>query len=272
MKRLIGFVGKHISKIMFVFMHLSLLSVFFVPLTGTSIVLCVGFYYLRMFGITAGHHRGLSHLSYKSKRWLRFMLAWLGCSAMQRGPIWWVANHRNHHRFSDTKKDPHSPRILGFWYAHVGWIFYEKVDENDFSGAKDLLKCPELCWLEKFHWVPGLSLLLIAFLIDGLSGVVWGFVVSTILLYHGTFFVNSVCHLFGSQRFNTNDDSRNNFWVAIIFTLGEGWHNNHHHRPARAKQGLVWWELDFSYYLLWLMSLTGLVWELHKPHHKILKK
>jgi stearoyl-CoA desaturase (delta-9 desaturase) len=248
---------------MFVGLHVLTLAVFFFPVTGLSILLCVLCYFVRMFGITAGYHRGLSHLSYQSTRWLRFTLAWLGCSAMQKGPLWWAACHRDHHRYSDTEHDPHSPRAHGVWWSHVGWVL-AKSERVNFANVPDLAKWPELRLLDRLHWVPGLCLLGICYLLDGLSGMLWGFVISTVLLYHGTFLVNSVCHIFGRRRFPTGDDSRNNALVAVL-TLGEGWHNNHHHRPALARQGIRWWEIDVSFYLLWFLSLFGLVWDLHKP-------
>jgi stearoyl-CoA desaturase (delta-9 desaturase) len=260
-----NFFEKNMIKIAFVSLHLCVLAVFFVQPTWTSACLCIGFYFLRMFGITAGYHRGLSHRSYESGRFVRFIMAWLGCSAMQRGPLWWAAKHRDHHKYSDTGNDPHSPVAHGVWWSHIGWVLSSYEEKKAPSTVRDLAKAWELRFLDRYHWVPGLCLAILCFTLDGWSGVVWGFVVSTVLLYHGTFLVNSVCHIFGRQRFKTGDQSRNNALVAILFTMGEGWHNNHHHRPALARQGVTWWELDFSFYILWLLSKFRLVWNLHKP-------
>lgn len=271
MSKLLGFFVQNVNKITFVGIHVATLAVFFVPVTYLSIGLCIAFYLIRMFGITAGYHRDLSHLSYKSKRWVRFIFACIGCSAMQKGPLWWAAHHRKHHHHSDTENDPHSPIKRGWFYAHVGWIFSDKNSDNDFSRVKDLLKFCELRWLNKYHLLPGLCLLIICFLLDKWSGVVWGFAISTVLLYHGTFSVNSICHLFGKRRFNTPDESRDNAFVAIFLTLGEGWHNGHHARQARARHGVHWHELDFTYYLLWFFSLFGCVWNLKKPPPEMIK-
>jgi len=229
--------------------------------------MCLGFYVLRMFGITAGYHRYFSHRSYKTSRLFQFVLAWLGCSATQKGPLWWASKHRSHHKYSDTEDDPHSPVRHGVFWSHVGWVLSQPANSADLSQVKDLSKYPEIRLLERFHWLPPLSLAVLCYLLDGMSGVVWGFVVSTVLLYHGTFLVNSVCHIFGKRRYRTSDESRNNFVVALL-TLGEGWHNNHHHYQSSANQGFRWWEVDVSYYVLRALSLFHIVWDLRKPPAK----
>jgi stearoyl-CoA desaturase (delta-9 desaturase) len=253
----------------FVGMHLALLAGFFVPATTTALVLCGVLYFVRMFGITAGYHRYFAHRAYKTSRAFQFFLAWLGCSAMQKGPLWWAAHHREHHRHSDTPADPHSPHETSFWWSHVGWILSDEHDQTPWESIQDWSRYPELRWLDRNHWLPGILLAVACFLTGGWSGLVWGFVLSTVLLYHGTFTINSLSHLFGNRRYATNDDSRNNLLLALI-TLGEGWHNNHHHYQSSANQGFFWWEIDISYTLLCLLGCFGLVWELRKPGEKAL--
>jgi len=248
---------------MFVTLHLSILSVFWIEPTVLSLCLCGALYFVRMFGVTAGYHRLLSHRSYECPRFVQFLLACLGCSAMQNGPLWWADQHRDHHKYSDREMDPHSPVIGGFFWAHIGWLFV-KSPAKDASGVRDLEKFPELRWLDRLNLVPGLCVLGFCFLLDGLAGIVWGFMLSTILLYHGTFLVNSVCHVFGKRRFATDDQSKDNGFVAIL-TLGEGWHNCHHARQARARHGIYWWQLDPTYWVLCLLSLLKLVRGLFKP-------
>ena len=254
----------------FVLLHLALVAIFFVPVTWTVLLLCGLNYFWRMFGITAVYHRYFAHRSYKTSRVFQFVLAWLACSSLQKGPLWWAGHHRIHHRNSDTPRDPHSPYETTFWWSHVGWILSEEHGGTTEEISQEYSHFPELSWLDRYHWVPGVMLALACFLIEGWSGLVWGFVVSTVLLYHGTFTINSLSHLFGSRRYVTSDDSRNNWFLALI-TLGEGWHNNHHHYQSSANQGFFWWELDISYYILRSMSWVGLVWDLRKPSEKALK-
>lgn len=208
----------------FIVLHLCFVAVFFVPVDVTAVVLCAATYFLRMFGITGGYHRYFAHRSYKTGRIFQFVLAWLGCSAMQKGPLWWASHHREHHRHSDTPQDPHSPYETSFWWSHVGWVLSTEHQVTLWESIPDLRRYPELRWLDRNYWVPGIVLAVICFLIHGWTGLVWGFVVSTILCYHATFTINSLNHLFGKRRYATTDDSRNNFWLALL-TLGEGWHN-----------------------------------------------
>jgi stearoyl-CoA desaturase (delta-9 desaturase) len=253
----------------FLGMHIICSAVFFTGIHSLDLVLCGLCYFARMFGITAGYHRYFSHRSFKTGRLFQFFMACLGCSALQKGPLWWAANHRGHHRHSDTDLDPHSPVIHGIWWSHVGWVLAKDHEATDLHVVRDLARFPELRWLNCWHWLPGIALAVGCWLLGGWTGLLWGFFVSTVLLYHGVFTVNSLCHLFGRRRFLTADQSRNNPFVALI-TLGEGWHNNHHHYQSSAKQGFFWWEIDVSYYLLKLLSLFGLVWDLRKPTRKAL--
>lgn len=259
----------------FILLHLALVTVFLVPVEPWALVLCAATYYLRMFGITGGYHRYFAHRAYKTSRWFQFVIAWLGCSALQKGPLWWAGHHREHHRHSDTPKDPHSPYETSFWWSHVGWVLSNEHAHTPDEQIPDLNRYPELKWLDRFHWVPGIVLGVACFLIGYLTGVggwsclVWGFVVSTILVYHATFTINSLSHLFGSRRYATTDDSRNN-WALALITLGEGWHNNHHHYQSSANQGFFWWEIDISYVTLLGLRSCGLVWDLRKPNEKAL--
>lgn len=248
----------------FIFLHVACLAVFFTGINELALGLCGAVYLVQMFGITAGYHRYFSHRSYKTSRWFQFVLGWIGCSAAQAGPIWWASVHRRHHRTSDTPEDLHSPIVYGFWWSHAGWLLSRDSDVTDKQSVKDLIRYPEIRWLDRFYWVPPLVLAGMCFLIGGWSGLTWGFLVSTILSHHATFMVNSVCHLWGRRRFKTNDFSRNNPLVALL-TLGEGWHNNHHHYQSSVRQGFRWWEIDMSYYVLWLLARIGLVWDLREP-------
>lgn len=248
-------------------MHVACVAVFFVDVNTTAVVLCAVAYFIRMFGITAGYHRYFSHRTYKTSRPFQFFLAWLGCSAMQKGPLWWAGHHRDHHRHSDSKDDPHSPIAYTFWYSHVGWVLAPQNEDMDPRKVRDLMRYPELRWLNREHWIPGLTLAVICYLIGGLSGLVWGFFVSTVILYHAVFTVNSICHLFGSKRYKTNDESRNNLLVALL-TLGEGWHNNHHYYQSSANQGFFWYEIDISYYIIRMLGWAGVVWDIRTPDRK----
>ncbi len=202
---------------------------------GFEIALCLGLFWLRLFGITGGYHRYFSHRAFKTSRAFQFVLALLGCAATQKGPLWWASHHRRHHAYSDQEGDVHSPRE-GFWHAHQGWIFSGRFDATELSRIPDLVVFPELVWLDRWHIAVPLALAVACFAVDGLAGLVWGFVISTTLLWHATYTINSLSHRFGSQRYATGDDSRNNLWLALL-TLGEGWHNNHHHYMASARQG-----------------------------------
>jgi stearoyl-CoA desaturase (delta-9 desaturase) len=250
-------------------MHLCCLLVFVMPFSWSLVALCAGSYALRMWAITAGYHRYFSHRSYKTSRFFQFLLGLLGTSAMQNGPLWWASWHRRHHRDSDTVEDPHSPRQHGFWQAHIGWILCGRYDNPDLSNVADMSRFPELRFLDKHKWLPLIAYALGCYAIAGWSGVVWGFVLSSVLLLHATAAINSLAHVWGSRRYATPDDSRNNPWLAVV-TLGEGWHNNHHHGQGYARQGFFWWEIDVSYYVLKLLSWAGIVWDLRVPSPKVL--
>lgn len=239
--------------------HLILvLALFSAEFSWYWVGLAVASYYLRMFGITAGFHRYFSHKAFKTNRIFQFILGFIGTASIQRGPIWWAAIHRHHHRHSDTELDIHSPVTKGFYESHMGWVFNRSHKNVDLPTVDDLTKFPELRWLDKYYLVPPAIYGLALYAIWGWQGVLWGGLVSTVALWHGTFFVNSLTHVFGSRRFNTKDDSRNNWFVALL-TLGEGWHNNHHFYPRSVRQGFTWWEIDISYYILMVFHKIGLI-------------
>lgn len=255
-----------VQAIPFIFVHVACLGVLLpnVEFTTTACVLLIVNYAFRVWGLTAGYHRYFSHRSYKTSRVFQFVLAFLGCSALQKGPIWWAGHHRHHHLHSDTEEDIHSPIIDSFWHSHLGWIFTQTWAETNWGNMHDFAKYPELRWLEKHHWWPGVGLAVLCYLVGGWSGLFWGFFVSTVAVYHVTFFINSLCHLWGRRRYQTTDLSRNSLILALL-TFGEGWHNNHHYYQSSANQGFFWWEIDISFYVLRVLSWFGIVWDLRLP-------
>ena len=261
--------------------HLGCLGVFWVGFSWTALWICLALYAVRMFGITGAYHRYFSHRSYQTSRWFQFMLAFLGATSAQKGPIWWASHHRHHHQHSDTEEDVHPPGVYGLWWAHVGWVLSTQFVDTRSTLVKDLMRFPELRFIDKYHIIPPLILMsalmaLGTFLqtyapeLHTSAGqlVVWGFCISTTLLYHGTFCINSLAHVIGKPRFKTGDDSKNSFLLALI-TLGEGWHNNHHRYPGSERQGFYWWEIDISHYVLKAFSALGLVWDLRTPPERI---
>jgi stearoyl-CoA desaturase (Delta-9 desaturase) len=269
------------NKLFFVVIHLSCILVIWSGVSTTAVLLCLAFYLVRMFAITAGYHRLFSHRSYKTGRVFQFILGALGACSAQKGPMWWAASHRHHHRHSDTELDIHSPKAQGIWWAHIGWVLSPLHDDADMNSVKDLAKYPEIIWLEKYHYIMPFSFLFFCYLLGvalseffpslGTSPfqiVVWGALISTVFLYHGTFAINSISHVFGRKRFKTSDESRNSLLLALI-TLGEGWHNNHHRYPGSERQGFYWWEIDISHMVLMLLSKFGIVWDLRTPPQKI---
>ena len=230
----------------------------------TLLAIAIGSYYLRMFGISAGYHRYFSHRSYRTGRVFQFLLALLGATATQKGVLWWAGHHRDHHRFSDQPEDIHSPVQRGFWWSHLGWIMCRRYEETKFDRIRDFARYPELSWLDRFHIVPAIAYAAILWVAGGIPVLLWGYFVSTVMLWHGTFLVNSLAHVVGRRRYPTADESRNSFLIALA-TMGEGWHNNHHHYQSTANQGWFWWEVDFSYYLLRALESVGVVHGLRRP-------
>jgi len=252
----------------FFLFHLVPLAIFWTGVSWVDAGVCLLLYYVRMFFITAGYHRYFAHRAYKLGRVVQFLMAVGGATAGQKGPLWWAAHHRRHHRYSDTVRDVHSP-LRGFWWSHVGWILGNRYNPTDFEAIKDYAKYPELRWINKYWFIPTTLLGLACWGLGGSSMLVVGFFLSTVLLFHGTFLVNSVAHIFGRRRYATDDTSRNSFLVALL-TCGEGWHNNHHYYQSTANQGFFWWEIDLSYYVLTLMSWVGLARDLRRPPQHIL--
>jgi stearoyl-CoA desaturase (delta-9 desaturase) len=257
-----------VKSIPFWLIHLAPLLVFYTGVRPVDVALCIGLYYLRMFFLTTTYHRYLAHRAFKMGRVMQFLMAAGGTLCVQKGPLWWAGHHRHHHRYSDQPEDIHSPK-RGFVWSHFGWFLCNKYDETPFEAIKDFAKYPELRWLNKYHVVPPTLLALAVYAIGGPSALVVGFFLSTVLLYHGTFFINSLAHVFGRRRYATTDTSRNSFLLSLL-TLGEGWHNNHHYYQSTANQGFFWWELDVSYYVLRVMSWLGLVRDLRTPPAHVL--
>jgi stearoyl-CoA desaturase (delta-9 desaturase) len=251
----------------FLAFHLLPLLALWTGVTWRAVALGVASYVVRMFFITAGYHRYFSHRSFRAPRVVQALLAIGGASALQKGPLWWAANHRAHHRYSDTELDAHTP-LRGFWHSHMGWIMSDRHTATDLNAVKDLARFPELRLIERFAWTAGLALAVASYLVAGWSGVVIGFFLSTVVLWHGTFTVNSLAHVMGRRRYATTDTSRNSALVALI-TLGEGWHNNHHHYPTSCRQGFFWWEVDATWLVLRGLSTVGLVRDLRVPPPEI---
>lgn len=259
-----------ITSLPYIGVHVASLSAIWLGATPTDIALCIGLYYLRMFGITAGYHRYFAHRSYKTGRLFQFLLAFIGTLSLQKGVLWWAAHHRIHHKHSDDENDIHSPVQRGLYWAHQGWILCKKYTTTDWQRIQDFAKYPELRWLNEHFLIPPIAAGVVLYLIGGWHFFVWGGLVSTVALWHGTFTINSLSHVWGRRRYKTSDDSRNNFILAIL-TMGEGWHNNHHHYQSTANQGFFWWEVDLSYYILKALSWVGIVWDLRKPPKHILE-
>jgi stearoyl-CoA desaturase (delta-9 desaturase) len=252
------------SAIPFVLAHLACIAAFWTGITFRAAAMCFVLYWLRIFAIGAGYHRYFSHRAYRTSRVFQFLLAFFSQSTAQKSVLWWSAMHRHHHLHSDTEIDVHSPRHKGFVYSHFGWIFARRNDATDLVKVADFAGYPELMWLHKHELVPPLVLALLCLAVGGWAGLVVGFFWSTVLVYHATFCINSLAHVHGRKRYVTGDDSRNN-WLLALFTMGEGWHNNHHAYQSSARQGFRWWEIDLTFYLLKALSFVGLVWDIKTP-------
>ncbi|HYC89963.1 MAG TPA: acyl-CoA desaturase [Thermoanaerobaculia bacterium] len=260
----------------FLLLHAGCLAVFLVGWSWTSVAIAAALYLVRMFGITGIYHRYFSHRTFRTSRAAQFVFALIAASSAQRGPLWWAANHREHHRASDTEGDPHSPLRVGFFRAHAGWFMSSRFYATNYRRIQDFARFPELVWLNRFDSVVPLALAAATYaagtLLErfapslGVTGpqlFVWAFVLGTTVLFHATASINSLAHLFGSRRYATGDESRNNVWLALI-TLGEGWHNNHHQHMGCTRQGFYWWEIDVTYYALRVLSWMGIVWDLRR--------
>lgn len=258
----------------FVALHLLPLALIWTGATAFDWTLCISLYFIRMFFITGVYHRYFSHKTYKTSRLFQFILAWGAQTSMQKGALWWASHHRVHHRTSDTPEDPHSMKLYGFWYSHLGWILSYDYKETHYNLIQDFAKFKELRWLNKNHLIPPLTLAIglytwgcfynspVGFDASaGLSTLLCSFFLSTVVLYHGTFSINSIMHKFGKARYESGDESKNHLLLALI-TLGEGWHNNHHYYQASTRQGFFWWEIDITFYIITIFSWLGLVWDI----------
>jgi stearoyl-CoA desaturase (Delta-9 desaturase) len=253
----IAFWGVHIA---------ALVGVILCGFSWAGVALALGSYYVRMFVVTAAYHRYFAHRTFKTSRWFQFVLALGAQTAAQKGVIWWASHHRWHHKHSDTELDVHSAKQRGFYYSHLGWIMRPDWSETDEKSVSDLTKYPELRFLNHpaVAILPTVALALTFLLVGGGSALTWGYFVSTVLLWHGSFSINSLSHVFGRQRYETGDESKNN-WLLAVITTGEGWHNNHHHYQSSVRQGFRWWQIDMTYYVLRVFALVGLVWDLREP-------
>lgn len=251
--------------------HVACIAAFFVGFRWSYLAVCLALYYVRMFFVTAGYHRYFSHRSFKTSRAFQFVMALVATSSIQKGVLWWAAHHRHHHRYSDTDEDLHSPSVRGFLWSHIGWILSDRYNGTRTELVPDLVKYPELRWLNRYHLVPPIALGTILFLAGGWGMLVWGFCISTVILWHSSFTINSLTHLFGKRRYATTDTSRNSAILALV-TMGEGWHNNHHYYMASTRQGFFWWEIDMTYYILKILSWFRIVWDLREPPSHVLQQ
>jgi len=258
----------------FVILHLGCLAVIWTGGSWFAVGVAAALYFIRMFAVTGIYHRYFSHKTYSTSRFGQFLLALLGATCVQRGALWWAYHHRHHHQHSDEPEDAHSPHVHGFWWSHIGWITSRRNFPTDYSKVRDLARYPELVFLNRFDILVPVLFATALFLTgnwleqvapalhtNGAQMLVWGFFISTTVLFHGTSCINSLAHLMGNRRFATDDDSRNSFILSLI-TLGEGWHNNHHRYMSATRQGFYWWEIDITYYLLKMLSWTGFIWDL----------
>jgi stearoyl-CoA desaturase (delta-9 desaturase) len=254
--------SKRITFTIFWIVQFSALLVFVVPFAWSMVAMWAVSHFLRAIGLTLAFHRYFAHRAFQMNRVARFVWTFIGTAAMQKGPLWWAGHHVNHHRYADRDGDPHSPMVSGVYYAHVGWFLNDaKHDRLEASNPvmRDFSKMPEIAWLNSYFFVPPLLLAIALFLVGGLQWLVWGFCLPTMTLAHATFAINTVNHMFGSRRFDTIDESRNNALTAF-FAVGEGWHNNHHRYQRAARNGFYWWEFDPTWYVIRLMKALGLVW------------
>ena len=261
------------NSILMAVVHLVVLvGLCFAGWSWQGFILAIVSYYIRMILVTAGYNRYFSHRSFGTSRPVQFLLALGAQSSAQKGVLWWAGHHRWHHRYSDTERDVHSPKQRGFWYAHMGWLFNDSWNHTDPTLVPDFYKFPDLRWLDRdvYQLLPAFALGLAFLLYGGLHGLLWGFMLPTVMLWHGSFSINSLTHVFGSRRYATSDESRNS-WILAIVTTGEGWHNNHHHYASSSRQGFFWWEIDLTYYVLWLLARLGFVWDVRRAPERVVQ-
>lgn len=259
----------YLDMLKYVGLHLACFGVIWTGVSWRDIVLCAVLYLTRMFGLMAGYHRYFAHRSFKTSRPVQFLLALLGTLGVQKGVLWWASTHRHHHRYSDTAHDLHSPLQESFLYSHSGWFLDIRNRDTDRSRVQDLVRFPELVWLDKWTLVPIGFFAFLIWLGFGWSGLVWGFCISTVLIWHAIHSIGSFGHRWGGyRRFPTLDNSRNKWFLAILL-LGDGWHNNHHFYPSSARAGFTWWEIDIVYWILKIMNKLGIVWDLKEPSQEV---
>ncbi len=264
-------VSSSVQVAIFWFVQASALSALFVPFEWSDLGVWAASHFIRAIALTLAFHRYFAHRTFQMHRVTRFLWALVGTAAMQKGPLWWAGHHVNHHRFADRDGDPHSPSVSGVYYAHIGWFLNDTRHDSLEPGnpvVRDFSTAPELAWLDRWHVVPPTALAVLLYLAGGLPLLVWGFCVPTMTLAHATFAINTVNHLFGSRRFDTPDDSRNNA-VTAFFAAGEGWHNNHHRYQRAARNGFYWWEFDPTWYVIRAMAAVGLAWNVQEVPARI---
>jgi stearoyl-CoA desaturase (Delta-9 desaturase) len=234
-------------------------------------VIAAASYLIRMFAMMAAYHRYFAHRSFRTSRAFQFVLAFIAATSAQKGPLWWSSTHRVHHKYSDTERDVHSPTRRGFWYSHMGWWMGSEHEKTDLSLIPDFAIYPELCWLDRWHALSIVLMVAALLIFGGLDVGLWGYCVSTCLMHHVIYAINSVAHVSGSRRYATSDTSRNNPLLGVL-CLGEGWHNNHHHYQSSARQGFFWWEVDLTYYGLKALEKVGLVWDVRGVPESALRR
>lgn len=272
-----------VRAVPFLAMHAACFLVIWSSWSWIAVGVAAFLYALRVFTLTAFYHRYFAHRSFKTFRFVQFIFAVIGCMSVQRGPLWWAAHHRHHHTHSDDPDDLHSPRQKGIFFSHMLWFLTPRAERTNYRLIPDFGRFPELRMIDRWDLLPPVALALGLFGfgellawgepdwgVTGFQLLVWGFFISTVAVYHVTYLVNSATHLFGSRRFETKDDSRNSLLIALL-TFGEGWHNNHHHYPNSTRQGFYWWEIDITYYILQVMNMLGLVWDLKAVPQRILE-
>ena len=249
----------------------SALLVFVVPFSWGLVALWAVSHFVRAIGLTLAYHRYFAHRAFKMNRVARFVWTLIGTAGMQKGPLWWAGHHVNHHRFADRDGDPHSPMVSGVYYAHIGWFLndtrHDRLEPSN-PVVRDFSSVPEIAWLDRFHFIPPAVLAALLYMVGGMPWLVWGFCLPTTTLAHATFAINTVNHLFGTRRFDTIDESRNNLLTAF-FAVGEGWHNNHHRYQRAARNGFYWWEFDPTWYVIRAMAAVGLAWNVQRVPDRI---
>jgi stearoyl-CoA desaturase (Delta-9 desaturase) len=264
----------HLSILVFWIVQASAITILFVPFSWGLVGLWAASHFVRAIGLTLAYHRYYAHRAFQMNRGARFFWTLVGTAAMQKGALWWAGHHVHHHKYADRDGDPHSPKVSGFYYAHIGWFLnderHKKIEPNN-PVYRDFGRIPEVRWLDTYYWVPPLGLAAAMYAIGGLPWLAWGFCLPTVTLAHSTFAINTINHLFGSRRFDTVDESRNNAFTAV-FAAGEGWHNNHHRYQRSARNGFYWWEFDPTWYAIWLMKQVGLAWDVQPVPERIYRE